>query len=43
MEPEPILYRTEALAVIGVLADILVELRAIKALLQEDDGEEEEE
>jgi hypothetical protein len=42
VEAEPILYRTEALGVLGALADIIVELRKIRALL-EDDGEEEEE
>ena len=41
MEPEPILYRTEALAIIGVLGDIIVELRKISRLLA--NGEEEEE
>jgi hypothetical protein len=33
----------EALAVIGALADILVDVRAIRRLLEEDNGEEEEE
>jgi hypothetical protein len=43
VEVEPILYRVEALAVIGALADILVDVRAIRRLLEEDNGEEEEE
>jgi hypothetical protein len=41
MDGEPILYREEALGVLGALADIIVELRHIRLLL-EDDGEEEE-
>jgi hypothetical protein len=41
MAEEPILYRDEALGVLGALADIIVELRRIRRLL-EDDGEEEE-
>lgn len=36
-------YREEALTVMGVIGDIRDELRQIKLLLQEDDGEEEEE
>jgi hypothetical protein len=40
MEGEAILYREEARAVLGALADIIVELRRIRRLL--DDGEEEE-
>jgi hypothetical protein len=39
---EPVIYREETLAVIGALADILVELRAIRKLLQGGDDEEEE-
>lgn len=43
VEPEPLLYRTKTVAVPGALADIVVEVRAIRRLPEEDDGEEEEE
>jgi hypothetical protein len=43
LEPEPILYRDEALAIIGAVGDIVVDVGAIRELLEEDDGEEEEE
>jgi hypothetical protein len=39
-EPEPLIYRTEVLSIIGALADIVVELREIRL---EDDEEEEDE
>jgi hypothetical protein len=39
---EPVIYRPEVLSVIGALADIVVELREIRRLLEEDHGEEEE-
>jgi hypothetical protein len=39
--PQPLIYRTEVLAIIGALADMIVELRKIRRSL-EDDGEEEE-
>jgi hypothetical protein len=42
VETEPVFYRTEAMAVLGALADILVELRAISFLLGGFDEEEEE-
>ena len=35
------MYRSEVTAIVGALADILVELRSIRRLLE--DGEEEEE
>jgi hypothetical protein len=41
MEAEPIIYRAEITAVLGALADIIVELREIRKVLQ--NGEEEEE
>jgi hypothetical protein len=41
MDAEVVIHRSEVTAIIGALADILVELRAIRSLL--DDGEEEEE
>lgn len=41
MDPEPVVYRVEVTGIIGALADILVELRAIRSLLE--NGEEEEE
>jgi hypothetical protein len=39
--PEAVIYRTEVLSIIGALADIVVDLRAIREELVED-GEEEE-
>ncbi len=41
--PEPLIYRTEVLAIMGTLADIVVELRAIRDLIREEEDEEEEE
>ena len=41
MEREQVVYREEITAVIGALADMLVELRAIRSILE--NGEEEEE
>jgi hypothetical protein len=38
--PTPIVYREEVLAIMGVLGDIRFELEEIRALLTEDDGEE---
>lgn len=42
-EPEPIIYRTEVLGIIGALADIVVELRWLRDDFEEDDEEEEDE
>ena len=42
MQPEPLIYRDEVLAIIGALADVVVELRDIRRFLTEDDEEEEE-
>jgi hypothetical protein len=42
VDGEVVLYREEALAVIGAIADILVELRRIRRSLGGDDEEEEE-
>ena len=39
--PEPIVYRTEVLAVLGALADLVVDVGRIRELLEEH-GEEEE-
>lgn len=39
-QPEPLIYRTEVLSIIGALADIAVELRAISDLLKDDEEEE---
>jgi hypothetical protein len=39
VEPEPILYRSEALAIIGALADILVVLHSINNALRGSDDE----
>jgi hypothetical protein len=41
-EPEPLIYRTEVLSIIGALADIVVELREIRASLEDDEEEEDE-
>jgi hypothetical protein len=40
--PEPLIYREEVLTIMGILGDIIVELRAIRDELR-DGGEEEEE
>ena len=37
-----LIYRDEVLAIIGAFADIVVDVGAIRALLEEDDEEEEE-
>jgi hypothetical protein len=42
-EPEPLIYRTEVLSIIGALADIVVELRWLHDYFEEDDEEEEDE
>lgn len=42
MHPEPVLYRDEALGLTFAVHDILEEVRKIRDLLDEDDGEEEE-
>lgn len=42
-EAEPLIYREEVTAILGAIADMVVELRAIRQLLREDDGGEEEE
>jgi hypothetical protein len=41
-EPEPLVYRTEVLGIIGALADLVVEVRKIKELLEDDETEENE-
>jgi hypothetical protein len=40
--PEPVIYREEVTPILGVLADILVEVRDIADYLRGDDEEEEE-
>jgi hypothetical protein len=42
-QAEPLIYRDEVLAIIGALADLVVEVREIRQLLDEDDDGEEEE
>ncbi|HEX6702668.1 MAG TPA: hypothetical protein VF101_18220 [Gaiellaceae bacterium] len=42
MDNEPVLHRDEALGLAFTVGDILEEVREIRALLREDDGEEEE-
>ena len=37
-----IIYRTEVLAIIGALSDLLVDVRAIRKWLEGDDEEEED-
>jgi hypothetical protein len=39
---ETLIYRDEVLGIIGALADLVVDVRAIRELLEEDDEEEEE-
>lgn len=39
-EPEPLIYRTEVLAIIGALADLVVDVGDIREFLLEDDEEE---
>jgi hypothetical protein len=41
-EADAIVYRTEVLAIIGALADLLVDVRAIRKWLEGDDEEEED-
>jgi hypothetical protein len=41
-DSEPVIYREEVTAILGVLADILVEVRDIAAQLRGDDEEGEE-
>ena len=40
---EPVVYRLEVLAIIGALADLVVEVRRIRETVEEDYGEEEAE
>ena len=42
LEPEPLIYRPEVTAIIGALADLVVETRRIREFLEESYGEEEE-
>jgi hypothetical protein len=43
-QEEPLIYRIEVLGIIGALADLVVDVRAIReAVLEDDDGEEEAE
>jgi hypothetical protein len=42
MDSEPIVFRGEAVGLMFAVADILEEVKAIRELLEEDDGEEEE-
>jgi len=42
MEPEPVIYRTEVLAIIGALSDLVVEVREIRYALRADEGDDEE-
>ncbi len=41
-EPEPVIYRPEVLGILGALADLVVEVRRIKELLEDDEAEEDE-
>jgi hypothetical protein len=41
-EPEPLIYRTEVLSIIGALADIVVELRWLHTFFEGDDEEEDD-
>lgn len=40
---EPVVYRVEVLAIIGALADLVVEVRSIRDTMEGDDGEAEAE
>jgi hypothetical protein len=42
MQPEPVIYREEVTAMLGVLADINVNVSRIVDLLEDADGEEED-
>ncbi|HEX5801212.1 MAG TPA: hypothetical protein VFY02_13955 [Gaiellaceae bacterium] len=42
MDAEPVIYRTEVLAMVGAMSDLVVEVRGIRTLLEEDDGDDEE-
>ena len=42
MEREPVIYREEVSAILIALADLVVDLRAIRRLLENEDEEEEE-
>jgi hypothetical protein len=42
LEQDPVIYREEVTAILGVLADINVNVRKIKVLLEDEYGEEEE-
>ena len=39
-EPARVIYRSEVLAIIGALADLVVDVGQIRDFLLEDDGEE---
>jgi hypothetical protein len=43
IEPEPVIYREEAAALMFTVTDILGEVRRIRRLLEDDDDGEEEE
>ena len=43
MGSEPSIYREEAVSTMFTVKDILVDVRAIRRLLEDEDGEEEEE
>jgi hypothetical protein len=40
--PGALIYREEVLAIIGALADLVVDVHAIREAVEEDEGEEEE-
>jgi hypothetical protein len=40
---EAVIYRTEVLSIIGALADLVVDVGAIRNLLEDEDGEEDQE
>jgi hypothetical protein len=41
VDQEPLIYREEVRAIIGALADLIVEVRNIRTWLEGNDGEEE--
>jgi len=43
MDEEPVIYREDVLSIMGALADLVYDLRGIRAFLEGDDEEEEQE
>jgi hypothetical protein len=43
MDGEPLIYRSEVLAILGAFSDLVVDVRAIRNAIEDDDEEEAEE